>query len=96
MEFYRNRFVMHDTVYQHKTSGAAKCMVVDILKLADPFYRIVLGDQKLPMSRALVNPEAYCRLKDTIIEIIAESTSEELKPARELAQRFLARDLYSK
>jgi HD superfamily phosphohydrolase len=96
MDFYRNRYKMHTTVYQHKTTTAGACMVVDILKKADLHYLIPAGDQRLPISRAIMNNEAFCRLKDTIIESIAESTSEELRPARELAERFLVRDLYSK
>jgi hypothetical protein len=67
-------------------------MVVDILKKADLHYLI----KGLPISRAVVDQKAFVRLRDTIIALIVESTSEELKPARELAERFTARQLYSK
>lgn len=97
MDFYRNRYKMHAAVYQHKTSVAGACMVIDILKKADCHYLMTASNgQRLPISRAVLDSKAFCRLKDTIIESISESTSEELKPARELANRFLARDLYSK
>jgi HD superfamily phosphohydrolase len=96
IEFFRFRGRMHEFVYQHKTTTASGCMLVDILKKADLHYLIPAGEEWLPISRALLNQEAFYRLKDSIIESIVESTSEELKPARALAERFLARDLYSK
>jgi HD superfamily phosphohydrolase len=94
--FFRIRKDMHGMVYQHKTTTASGCMVIDILKKADLHYLIKGKDQLLPISRAVLDQEAFLQLKDTIIDSIAESTSEELRPARELAKRFLARKLYSK
>lgn len=96
MNFFRFRFTMHGTVYQHKTSSAAASMVTDILLHADPHYRISVGGVDHSISSAVINQKAFLALKDTIVEDIYNSTSSELKPARDLARRFLARDLYSK
>ena len=96
MDFFRFRFKMHSTVYQHKTTSAGACMLVDILKQADPYYLITAGDEKFSISSAVVNQEAFLKLTDRIIENIRDSSSKELEPARALAKRFLARDLYSK
>jgi hypothetical protein len=96
MNFFRFRFKMHGTVYQHKTSSAAAAMVVDILMKADPYHVIIAGGEQHSISSAVINQEAFLTLKDTIIEDIYNSTSRNLQPARDLTKRFLARDLYSK
>ena len=96
-EFYRFRYRMHTTVYQHKTSVACASMIVDILKKADLHCPMTGSNgQKLPISRAVIDEDAFYKLNDAIVHRIAESTSEEMKPARELANRFLAREIYSK
>jgi HD superfamily phosphohydrolase len=95
--FFETRFDMHEAVYQHKTTTASTCMLVDILKHADLHYLLKGKDQELPLSRAVIDSEAFCRLKDdTIIENIANSELEAMKPAKVLAERFVRRDLYSK
>lgn len=97
IEFYRVRYKMHTTVYQHKTGIASGQMLVDILKKADLHCLMTTrSGKKLPISRAVLDEEAFYSLKDTIIDRIVESTSEELREARELAHRFIARKLYSK
>eukprot|EP00980_Cylindrotheca_fusiformis_P001524 scaffold346_cov116-Cylindrotheca_fusiformis.AAC.38 len=94
MSFFRFRFKMHGTVYQHKTSSAAAAMVVDILLKADPYLAIEAGGEHHSISSAVVNQEAFLGLKDSIIEDIYNSSAPELQPARDLARRFMARDLY--
>jgi hypothetical protein len=94
LEFFRFRFKMHGTVYQHKTTAAAAAMIVDILKLADPFYTMPAGSRPHSISSAVIDPDAFLALNDNIIEYIKNSTSKDLKPARDLAKRFLRRDLY--
>jgi len=98
MGFFRFRFDMHSKVYQHKTTTAGAAMIVDILRKADPYYVISAGaggdEQQYSISSAVINQDAFLTLKDTIIEGIKNSTSRDLEPARALAERFLARDLY--
>eukprot|EP00526_Cylindrotheca_closterium_P006187 CAMPEP_0113626058 /NCGR_PEP_ID=MMETSP0017_2-20120614/13470_1 /TAXON_ID=2856 /ORGANISM="Cylindrotheca closterium" /LENGTH=588 /DNA_ID=CAMNT_0000536213 /DNA_START=318 /DNA_END=2085 /DNA_ORIENTATION=- /assembly_acc=CAM_ASM_000147 len=94
LEFFRFRFKMHGTVYQHKTTCAAAIMIVDILKLADKYYTLPAGSKRHSISSAVIDPDAFLALNDNIIENIRNSTSADLKPARDLAERFLKRDLY--
>lgn len=94
MDFFRFRFKMHSTVYQHKTTAAGACMLIDILKKADPYYTIKAGDEKFSISTAVINQDAFLSLTDGIIKSILQTTSDELEPSRSLVKRFLARDLY--
>ena len=94
MDFFRFRFKMHSTVYQHKTTAAGACMLIDILKKADPYYTIKAGDEKFSISTAVINQDAFLSLTDGIIKSILQTTSDELEPARSLVKRSLARDLY--
>ena len=50
--------------------------------------------ESLPLSRAMLHPMSYLRLRDGVIDQIEASTSPELEPARKLVHRFLSRDLY--
>ena len=95
--FFQTRFDLHESAYQHKTTTASGVMLVDILKKADLHY-LLRGQngQKLPLSRAVIDPEAFNKLKDdVIVENIAQSEDESMKGAKILAGRFLRRDLYS-
>ena len=67
-------------------------MISDILALADPYYR--LPGTKLPISLAMANPDAYVKLKDSIIDIIELTDDDYLQPARELIERYRSRKLY--
>jgi len=98
IDFFKTRGILHEFVYQHKTTCAASCMVIDILKMADPYYLIPTDDLEvsLPISRAFSNPGAFDHLRDSIIEDISRSSAPELQPAKELAIRFKRRILYSK
>jgi HD superfamily phosphohydrolase len=97
MDFFRFRFKMHGTVYQHKTSTAGACMIVDILKKADLYHEVKgANGQVHSLSSAVIDSEAFLALDDTIIQDIKKSKSKHLEPARKLAKRYLARDLYSK
>lgn len=98
IQFFKNRIALHEAIYQHKTTCAGGCMVTDILKLADPFFLIPTEDPtvNLPISRAFANPHAFEKLRDSIIDEIANSSTPELQPAKDLARRFKRRQLYSK
>lgn len=96
IQFFKNRIALHEAIYQHKTTCASGCMVIDILKLADPFFLLPTEDPnvRLPISRAFSSPHAFERLRDSIIDEIANSSAPELAPARDLATRFRRRQLY--
>jgi hypothetical protein len=42
----------------------------------------------------MCNPDAYCMLKDSIIDIIQLTDDDNLQPAKELIQRYRSRKLY--
>jgi deoxynucleoside triphosphate triphosphohydrolase SAMHD1 len=48
----------------------------------------------LPLSRAMLHPMSYLRLRDSVIHQIEATTSPELQPARKLVHRLWTRDLY--
>ncbi len=94
MSFFRQRFNNYKNIYEHPKSKAGSYMISDILALADPYYR--LPGTKLPISLAMANPDAYVKLKDTIIDIIELTDDDNLQPARELIERYRSRKLYKK
>lgn len=92
MSFFRQRFNNYKNIYEHHKTRASSYMISDILALADPYYR--LPGSKLPISLAMCNPDAYCMLKDSIIDIIQLTDDDNLQPAKELIQRYRSRKLY--
>lgn len=48
----------------------------------------------LPLSRAMLHPGSYLRLRDSVIDQIAATTSPELEGARRLIDRLWSRNLY--
>jgi deoxynucleoside triphosphate triphosphohydrolase SAMHD1 len=48
----------------------------------------------LPLSRAMMNPMSYLRMRDSVIDQIEATTCPELEPARKLVHRLWSRDLY--
>ena len=95
MDFFKTRCVMHQKVYQHKTTIASQAMVCDILRAADLHFHTPVDGQVLPISRAFLNPETYLRLTDSCLDLILHSSSPELATARMLAEKWFARDFYS-
>ena len=103
MDFFHTRFLLHSQVYTHKTTQAATFMISDILTYADPFFRIptsIDGDHRktavegLPISRAMADPVAYLRLRDSIIDQIMHTTGPSLAKARGIIDRLWRRKLY--
>lgn len=94
MSFFRQRFNNYKNIYEHHKSKASSYMISDILALADPYYR--LPGSKLPISLAMSNPDAYVKLKDSIIDIIELTDDDNLQPAKELIERYRSRKLYKR
>jgi hypothetical protein len=99
MSFFEKRADLHTKIYSHKTSIAASFMISDVLCLADPFIEIPVGKEcsgaTLPPSRAMLDPYAMLRLKDSVIDLIASRTDiPGLRPAQKLLQRYQKRDIY--
>jgi len=110
MNFFKHRFRNHQKLYQHHTTVAACYMVCDILLLAEPFYRGLFFDSnegdanqgsfkhktELSISRAMLCSGSYLNLKDSILDIIATTNSNDLEPARQLLYQYQARQLYKR
>ena len=107
MNFFKTRFELHSILYKHKTNVAVAFMISDILCLADPYFHISIkpisknnnGAAKpeydsLPLSRAMLHPLSYLRLRDSVIDQIVATACPELEPARQLVHRLWSRDLY--
>lgn len=104
INFFQTRCRLHSTVYQHKTTTAVNCMVMDILNSADPYFTLNIqpsfeGQQKkayssLPLSRSMHDYSCLLKLKDCLIQQIENTTAPELAPARELIDRLNRRQLY--
>jgi HD superfamily phosphohydrolase len=104
-DFFHRRFRNHSNIYQHKTTQASTYLISDILVRADPFYRIrvLIDDEEqqqgkppmgLPISRAMVSPEHYLRLRDCIIDQIEATDDSNLREARLLIRRLRSREFY--
>jgi len=80
---------------------------MDVLCKADPYFSIPIRPlfggngsaaelqyDSLPLSRAMLHPGSYLRLRDCVIHQIEATTCPELAEARELIHRLWTRDLY--
>ena len=94
-EFFKERFHLHNIVYQHKTTTTVEAVICDIFCLADPFFRMnSYSGEKFPISRACYKSDFLVRLDDSVLTLIDQSTDKRLKEARELLRRLKRRDLY--
>ncbi|KAJ3717984.1 hypothetical protein C8R42DRAFT_157395 [Lentinula raphanica] len=84
-EVYQTRHRLHKNVYNHKTARAIEYMIVDALKLAEPYMHI---------ARRIRDPEEFLHLTDDILPEIERSTDPNLKPAQEIFKRITNRKLY--
>lgn len=102
MNFFKTRHRLHKTIYRHKKTDAVGYMVCDIMKYADPFFRLKIPREEssntqyteLPISRAMLDVNAFLRLTDSIIDMIANTTDVRLQKARQLIYRLQEGHLY--
>ena len=108
MAFFKHRHYLHKTVYRHKKTDAVGYMVCDIMCYADPFFRLVVPPElmdatrgsheqqypELSISRAMLNVQTFLRLRDSIVDMIANTRDENLRKAREVIHRLEEGDLY--
>ncbi|KAG7338350.1 metal dependent phosphohydrolase [Nitzschia inconspicua] len=95
MNFFQERLNMHSTVYQHKKTTSVGCMLLDILRIADPFFRLRgTNGEAFPISRAANRPDYLLRLKDDVLSLIEHSDDNRLRPAQDLIERINGHDMY--
>ncbi|KAJ3988712.1 HD-domain/PDEase-like protein [Lentinula detonsa] len=85
LEVYQTRHKLHKNFYNHKTAKAIEYMIVDGLKLAEPYMRI---------ARRIKNPEEFLWLTDDLLPEIERSQDPNLKPAQHIFKRITNRKLY--
>lgn len=103
MSFFESRFQEHDRLYQHFKTSTANYMIMDILLLADPYFRLLTindnGDARLsplPISRAMTDPDTYLELTDAVLDKIMNANIPELRQAQLLIKRFREHRMYAK
>lgn len=107
VSLFQARFQMHQRVYTHKVVKQVEFMITDALILADPYIMIPgahtpshpTGDYK--MSECIEDMEAFSRLNDSILDVIALARAPpgvpegDLLKAKALIERIRNRDLYT-
>ena len=105
MAFFKQRHTLHKTLYRHKKTDAVGYMVCDIMCYADPFFRLVVPPElreaggsvqyeDLSISRATLDVQTFLRLRDSIVDLIANTRDENLRKARGIIHRLEEGDLY--
>eukprot|EP00578_Thalassiosira_sp_NH16_P002716 CAMPEP_0181129742 /NCGR_PEP_ID=MMETSP1071-20121207/29484_1 /TAXON_ID=35127 /ORGANISM="Thalassiosira sp., Strain NH16" /LENGTH=314 /DNA_ID=CAMNT_0023215749 /DNA_START=27 /DNA_END=971 /DNA_ORIENTATION=+ len=104
MSFFEQRYKEHQRIYTHHKTQRVNFEICDILLLAEPHFR---GDDinapppdaislKLPVSRAMINPDSYLELTDHVLDQIMQSDTIELRPARILIKRLRSHKIYQR
>uniref|UniRef100_A0A3B3WS05 HD domain-containing protein n=1 Tax=Poecilia mexicana TaxID=48701 RepID=A0A3B3WS05_9TELE len=92
--FY-TRFSLHKRAYQHKVANSVEWMIRDAFLKADKHMEIKGHDGKtFTLSTAIDDMVAYIKLTDAIFDQILNSSSKELRGAREILERIMRRELY--
>uniref|UniRef100_A0A8P4GB87 HD domain-containing protein n=1 Tax=Dicentrarchus labrax TaxID=13489 RepID=A0A8P4GB87_DICLA len=95
-EMFHTRLCLHRRAYQHKVNKIIQTMITDAFLKADGHIWIEgSGGNTFTLSTAIDDMEAYTKLTDAVFEQILNSTSEELKDARDILRRIINRYLYT-
>jgi HD superfamily phosphohydrolase len=86
-ELFHTRASLHQRVYTHRKAKAIEYMVVDCLLHADAAW----GGK---ISSAILSPQNFQRLDDTVLKRIEWSDDPKLKDAQAILQRLRRRELY--
>ncbi|KAF8582015.1 HD-domain/PDEase-like protein [Ramaria rubella] len=82
---FQERFNLHKSIYNHKTSKSIEFMVVDALIKADKYLRL---------SERIHDPKRFMYLNDDILLEVERSECPELEESRQIIRRIRTRDLY--
>jgi HD superfamily phosphohydrolase len=95
MSFFQKRFDLHSLIYQHKKTASVACMLLDIMCLADPYFRFrSKNGHKFPISRAAYRSDFLVHVKDDFLTLIENSDDERLVEAQALCERISRHDMY--
>ena len=85
-EFFRLRYNLHKRVYNHSVVRAYEYMICDILHLIDPYLKI---------SASINNPDEFCKITDSIIDVIPFLPQlDNINKLTLLLTRLKTRDIY--
>ncbi|GMS82867.1 hypothetical protein PENTCL1PPCAC_5042, partial [Pristionchus entomophagus] len=85
-----SRHVLHARVYQHKTVGLIEAMIVKAFIAAEPHLKF---RKNLRLSTIHSDVDVFCRVDDSILQIIANSEGPDLEKAREYLSAISERNL---
>jgi len=95
VEIYTLRAKLHKKLYQHHTANVAELMITDVLKLANDHFSFRGSDNAATtLAQAALDPKAFARLTDAILDSIYVSLEEGLDEAQGLIERMKKRDYY--
>jgi HD superfamily phosphohydrolase len=94
-ELFHSRYTLHKRAYQHRVAKVVELMMIEALVLADDVVTIPgTAGNRVRISDAVTDMEAYTRLTDTIFSAIELSDDARLAQAQRLLQRVDRRELY--
>jgi hypothetical protein len=102
MSFFEQRYKEHQRLFHHPKTSRFNYMMCDIFLLAEPYFRIRAADDDqraspmLPISRCMMNAEAYLLLTDGVIDKIENTDDVELRPARDLIRKYRHHKKYAR
>nr|XP_015220390.1 PREDICTED: deoxynucleoside triphosphate triphosphohydrolase SAMHD1-like [Lepisosteus oculatus] len=93
-DMFNIRFSLHKRALQHRVVNIIVHMITEAFVKAAEHITVQSSNGLYNLSTAVDDMEAYTQLTDNVFHEILNSTSEELKEAREILQRVMRRKLY--
>uniref|UniRef100_A0A3P9LMH0 Deoxynucleoside triphosphate triphosphohydrolase SAMHD1 n=1 Tax=Oryzias latipes TaxID=8090 RepID=A0A3P9LMH0_ORYLA len=94
-DMFHTRNCLHRRAYQHKVCNIIENMITEAFLKADPYIQIEGTEGKMfTLSTAIDDMVAYTKLTDYVFEQILNSSSSELREAREILHNIVCRRLY--
>uniref|UniRef100_A0A3P9IEX3 Deoxynucleoside triphosphate triphosphohydrolase SAMHD1 n=1 Tax=Oryzias latipes TaxID=8090 RepID=A0A3P9IEX3_ORYLA len=94
-DMFHTRNCLHRRAYQHKVCNIIETMITEAFLKADPYIQIEGTEGKMfTLSTAIDDMVAYTKLTDYVFEQILNSSSSELREAREILHNIVCRRLY--
>ncbi|KAM3618887.1 uncharacterized protein V6R79_026340 [Siganus canaliculatus] len=94
-DMFHTRNCLHRRAYQHKVGNIVETMITEAFLKADEHIQIEgSGGKMFRLSTAIDDMKAYTKLTDHVFEQILNSSSPELKDAREILENIICRRLY--
>ncbi|XP_060912848.1 deoxynucleoside triphosphate triphosphohydrolase SAMHD1 [Labrus mixtus] len=94
-DMFHTRNCLHRRAYQHKVGHIIETMITEAFLKADKHIQVKgSGGKTFTLSTAIDDMEAYTKLTDYVFEQILNSSSDELKEARQILRNIVYRRLY--